>query len=137
MPSLTGLLESSLYVEDVARSTDFYQKVLGFEVIVQDDRFCALNVAGKQVLLVFRRGATTAPMEIPGGIIPPHDGGGTDHLAFSISAETWDPWSVSLTSHGVVIESVVEWPRGGRSLYFRDPDQHLVELVTPGCWPIY
>ncbi len=26
---------------------------------------------------------------------------------------------------------------GGTSLYFRDPDGHLLELVTPGIWSIY
>ena len=26
---------------------------------------------------------------------------------------------------------------GGESLYFRDPDGHLLELVTPGLWPNY
>jgi catechol 2,3-dioxygenase-like lactoylglutathione lyase family enzyme len=31
----------------------------------------------------------------------------------------------------------MEWPRGGTSLYFRDPDGHLVELATPGLWSIY
>jgi catechol 2,3-dioxygenase-like lactoylglutathione lyase family enzyme len=37
----------------------------------------------------------------------------------------------------VNIESRVKWPRGGESIYFRDPDDHLVELVTPGTWAIY
>jgi hypothetical protein len=26
---------------------------------------------------------------------------------------------------------------GGASLYSRDPDGHLLELITPGCWAIY
>jgi len=31
----------------------------------------------------------------------------------------------------------VKWSRGGESLYFRDPDDHLVELATPGIWATY
>jgi catechol 2,3-dioxygenase-like lactoylglutathione lyase family enzyme len=31
----------------------------------------------------------------------------------------------------------VRWPRGGESIYFRDPDGHLVELATPGLWDNY
>jgi catechol 2,3-dioxygenase-like lactoylglutathione lyase family enzyme len=37
----------------------------------------------------------------------------------------------------VEIISRMSWPRGGESLYFRDPDNHVLELATPGIWPIY
>jgi hypothetical protein len=37
-----------------------------------------------------------------------------------------------LHRHGVSIEKEVEWPRGGKSLYYRDPAGNSVELVTPG-----
>ena len=36
--------------------------------------------------------------------------------------------------YGVVIEKEVGWPKGGRSIYFRDPAGNSVELVTPGRW---
>jgi hypothetical protein len=39
-----------------------------------------------------------------------------------------------LTAKGIVIEKEVSWPRGGRSLYFREPAGNVVELVTPGVW---
>jgi catechol 2,3-dioxygenase-like lactoylglutathione lyase family enzyme len=42
-----------------------------------------------------------------------------------------------LRTQGVAIESETHWARGGRSLYFRDPEGHLLELVTPGIWPNY
>jgi catechol 2,3-dioxygenase-like lactoylglutathione lyase family enzyme len=137
MPPIEGLLETALYVEDVQRAAEFYQRLFGFEKMVADERFCALNVAGKQVLLLFKRGSALQPTVLPGGTIPPHDGVGHLHFAFAIAASDLDAWEAWLAQQGVVIESRVAWERGSRSLYFRDPDQHLVELATPGLWPIY
>jgi catechol 2,3-dioxygenase-like lactoylglutathione lyase family enzyme len=42
-----------------------------------------------------------------------------------------------LASGGVTIEARNNWERGGRSIYFRDPDGHLLELATPGLWSVY
>jgi catechol 2,3-dioxygenase-like lactoylglutathione lyase family enzyme len=137
MPAFGRVLETSLYVDDVARSMDFYRSVFELKPLVSDDRFCALNVSSQQVLLLFRKHGTTEPITIPGGIIPPHDGEGTTHLAFTMAAEDEAEWKEHLRAHNVPIESRVVWPRGGFSLYFRDPDGHLLELVTPGCWEIY
>ena len=137
MPSVGRVLETSLYVAEVSRSLLFYQRIFGFEPMVSDDRFGALNVSGQQVLLLFRKGGTTEPITIPGGVIPPHDGSGTTHLAFTIAADDEESWTAHLQSAGVALESRVVWERGGFSLYFRDPDGHLVELVSPGCWSIY
>ncbi|MGH9720929.1 MAG: VOC family protein [Bryobacteraceae bacterium] len=134
MPEITGVLETSLYVADVARSKRYYTETLGFEPLVEDERFCALSVAGRHVLLLFKQGASTEPMPIAGGLIPPHDGSGDLHLAFAIPATELAEWERRLAGS---IESTVIWPRGGASLYFRDPDHHLIELVTPGCWAIY
>jgi catechol 2,3-dioxygenase-like lactoylglutathione lyase family enzyme len=137
MPEITGILETGLYVEDVGRSTDFYKTLFGLQVMIQDDRFCALSVGGKDVLLLFRRGATMVPIETPGGVIPPHDGSGQLHFAFSIPAAALEEWEQRLAAHHIPIESKTAWPLGGHSIYFRDPDSHLVELATPGIWPIY
>jgi catechol 2,3-dioxygenase-like lactoylglutathione lyase family enzyme len=97
----------------------------------------ALAVSGKQVLLLFLKGASMSVSHTPVRVLPPHDGNGHLHLAFAIPAESYEEWERTLTGRGVAIESHVKWPRGGRSLYFRDPDGHLLELVTPGCWAIY
>jgi catechol 2,3-dioxygenase-like lactoylglutathione lyase family enzyme len=137
MPVIGRILETSLYVDDLPRSIDFYQRVFGFERLLADERFCAFNVSSQQVLLLFVKRGTTQPITIPGGIIPPHDGEGQMHVAFTIAKEEEAAWSAQLQAAGIVIESRVAWPRGGFSLYFRDPDGHLLELVTPGCWEIY
>jgi catechol 2,3-dioxygenase-like lactoylglutathione lyase family enzyme len=137
MPHVTGILETALCVADPARSARFYQDLFGFEQIEGDERFCALDVAGKQVLLLFREGGSTRGSQTSGGFIPPHDAHGQMHFAFSIAADEFDPWLARLAEASIPIESRVDWPRGGRSLYFRDHDNHLVELVTPGCWKTY
>jgi catechol 2,3-dioxygenase-like lactoylglutathione lyase family enzyme len=137
MPNLVGVLETSLYVEDLDRSIHFYRALFDFEALNADTRFCALNVLGHQVLLLFKRGSSNLPTQIPGGTIPPHDGSGSLHLAFSVSASDLSEWERKLQEQRISIESRVHWPRGGQSIYFRDPDHHLIELVTPGCWSIY
>jgi catechol 2,3-dioxygenase-like lactoylglutathione lyase family enzyme len=137
MPHVGHLLETSLYVEDLTRSVDFYQCLFGFEILARDNRFCALSISGEQVLLLFRKGASAAPIFLPGGVIPPHDGTGRSHLAFTIQAADEGAWEEHLNGAKVAIESRIAWPEGGISLYFRDPDGHLLELVTMGCWSIY
>ena len=137
MPEVTGVIETCLYVDDLERATRFYEDICEFKRLIGDERFCALSVADRDVLLLFRKGATLESIPTPGGSIPPHDGSGPLHVAFAIPAAAESDWRRRLDENKVTIESTVDWPRGGRSLYFRDPDQHLVELITPGCWSIY
>ena len=134
--SIQGVIESCLHVGDLDLSRRFYESVCGFETMLADDRFCAMSVAGRQAFLLFKKGVTSEPVTIPGGVIPPHDGQGRLHVAFAIGAGEFDEWKARVAGH-TPIESIVEWPLGGRSIYFRDPDSHCIELVTPGVWPIY
>jgi catechol 2,3-dioxygenase-like lactoylglutathione lyase family enzyme len=135
MPRITHLLETGLYVGDVARARAFYHATLGFELFFEDGRMAAMGVPGGGVLLLFLRGASRDPMQMPGGLLPGHDGSGQLHLAFGIPLAELPAWEARLADCGVAVESRITWPRGGTSLYFRDPDEHLVELATPGLWP--
>ncbi len=135
-PPVTGIVESALYVADLARSVAFYQRLFGFRLIHSEgDRLRALSVADRQILLLFRTGASQAANETTNGRIPPHDGHGNLHLAFAIAADHEEPWRAQLHEERIAIESEVHC--GGDSIYFRDPDGHLIELITPGCWPVY
>jgi catechol 2,3-dioxygenase-like lactoylglutathione lyase family enzyme len=89
------------------------------------------------VLLLFKRGATLETVVTPGGNIPPHDGHGPLHIAFAIAELDYEVWRSRLQGHGLEIISETRWERGGRSLYFHDPDGNVAELVTPGIWPNY
>jgi catechol 2,3-dioxygenase-like lactoylglutathione lyase family enzyme len=137
-PAINGVVETILYVDDLARAVEFYRDVLGFSLMTGDPmRFQSFNAGAQQVLLLFKRGGTLTPTVVQGGVIPPHDGAGPHHIGFAIDATDYETWRTWLESRAVAIESEATWPRGGRSLYFRDPDGHLLELVTPGIWPIY
>src|SRR5438477_11235255 len=100
--SVTGILETALHVEDVARSRAFYQNIFAFPVLEGDERFCALSVADHQVLLLFKKVGSTTPVVVPGGIIPPHGGDGILHFAFSIPAVVLAVWETRRRDYGVV-----------------------------------
>ena len=137
MPRLARILETALYVADLERAAEFYTNVMGLTCIHSDKRMRAYDVGGQGVLLLFPEGASLEPIETPGGSIPPHDGRGPVHVAFSIAADELESWQRHLTQAGVALEGRTQWPRGGVSVYFRDPDGHLLELATPGLWPVW
>jgi catechol 2,3-dioxygenase-like lactoylglutathione lyase family enzyme len=138
MLNLPRIKETCLYVADLPRATRFYTDLFGYTVMASDERFTALSVAGLDVLLLFLEGGTLEPAVLPnGGVIPPHDGSGTTHLGLAIPMSELTVWEARLAVRNIAIESRVTWDRGGVSLYFRDPDGHLLELLTPGVWPIY
>lgn len=137
MPSIRRVLETSLYCDSLAATARFYQDVVGLRVHFSDARLVALDASGSTVLLLFARGASRMGVTFSEGTIPGHDGSGPAHLAFAVNADELDAWGARLTAAGVAIESRITWARGGRSIYFRDPEGHSVELATPGVWPTY
>jgi catechol 2,3-dioxygenase-like lactoylglutathione lyase family enzyme len=133
-PLITHLAESALYVDDLDRAVAFYTGLFELPVLRRDARFSVLRITAQQVLLLFRRGASLQSTTLPGGIVPAHDGNGPLHVSFGIAAEAVADWEERLRAQGIALESRVRWPSGAISLYFRDPDQHAVELVTPGVF---
>jgi catechol 2,3-dioxygenase-like lactoylglutathione lyase family enzyme len=130
-PKSEGVLESSLYVDDVARSALFYEKVFGFRVISDfGERGCAMEAGKRQVLLLFKKGGSRS-------IDSAHDGAGELHVAFAVPASELMSWEAWLAENGIAVEEKRTWELGGQSVYFRDPDAHLIEIATPGVWSIY
>ena len=134
---LERIIETCLYVDDLDRAGRFYEQVLELRAMTGDARFRAYDVGGRSVLLLFRRGATLQTVRMPGGTIPPHDGHGPLHMAFAVTTEALPQWEARLAREGIAIEGRTDWSAGGHSIYFRDPDGHLLELATPGLWAIY
>ncbi len=137
MPQLDAILETALYVDDLDQAVHFYSNVLALPPLYRDGRMCAFSVGGRSVLLLFPRGGSLETVRMPGGTIPPHDGAGPLHVAFAIAKDELPAWEERLSANQIAIEGRTSWKRGGESIYFRDPDGHLLELATPGLWAIY
>jgi len=133
-PPFDGILETALYVDDLDTARDFYRVVMDLPEIFADDRMTALGVGDDRVLLLFKRGASAEAIEVPGGTIPPHDGAGPIHIAFAVDDTDLPAWESHLSDCDVPMEALTEWPDRGRSIYFRDPDGHLLELVSRRLW---
>lgn len=129
MTPLNRIVETGLYVHDLEASERFYADVLGLECLGREaGRHVFFRVGNEAVLLLFRAEATRAEAETP------HGAEGAGHVAFGVAVDELERWRARLAERGVVIEQDVEWPRGGRSFYFRDPSGNLLEIVTPGVW---
>jgi catechol 2,3-dioxygenase-like lactoylglutathione lyase family enzyme len=138
--TLNGLVETALFVEDLPRACEFYKQVLGLSKVKASDTGCMFRVADQRYLLIISRKAAHTPNKTASGdLLPPvalsqHDGRGPGHIAFGISKDTLDSWRARLANHDVDLLKEISWESGARSLYFRDPDGHMIELATPGIW---
>ncbi len=136
-PRISGVLETALYVDDLERARAFYETKLGLEPLLKTATLFAYDVGGQSVLLLFQRGQSLHTQSSAGGSIPPHDGHGPLHIAFAVEENELAAWDEKLQQLEIAVEGRMDWDRGGRSLYFRDPDGHLLELMTPGIWRTY
>ena len=128
--NIKAVVETAIYVDDLQAAEALYGTTLGLPVVGKEPgHHVFFQVGEANVLIAFRAEAT-----LKGDQLPPHGATGPGHFALGIEAEAFDAWRKLLHGHGVTIEKEVEWPRGGKSLYFRDPAGNLVELVTPGVW---
>lgn len=132
-----AVLETCLYARDLPAARRFYGEVLGLEVHEEPDGRHVFFRCGRAMLLVFNPEETRAKtLHVAGALVPLHGAVGPGHVAFAVRDDEIDSWRAHLAAHGVAIESEIAWPRGGRSLYFRDPAGNSVELATPRIWGI-
>lgn len=123
------VVEAAIYADDLEQAEAFYHDVLGLDVLTEEPGRHVFFRVGSSVLLIFR-----AEQTLKGGFLPPHGTTGPGHFALGIATESFDGWKEHLADHGVEIEKEVEWPKGGKSIYFRDPAGNSVELATRGLW---
>lgn len=129
------ILEAALYVTDLDAAEAFYGDVIGLDLIARVDGRHVFFRCGEGVVLLFNAEATAKPPAPDARLpVPPHGTQGEGHLCFAASAEELDAWKALLSKKGVAIEAEFEWPKGGRSIYIRDPSGNSIEFAEPRIW---
>lgn len=133
----TEVLETCIYTDDLDAAERFYREVLGLTLHAKEAGRHVFFRCGDRMFLVFNPKKTLSagtPMPPDNVPLPLHGTQGAGHAAFAARERDLESWRAHLKKHGVAIEVEVEWPQGGRSIYFRDPAGNSIELATPRLW---
>lgn len=128
------ILETSLYARDLDAARAFYGDVLGLDTFMEQPGRHVFFRCGTAMLLIFDPEATARTGD--DALAVPHGAHGPGHVAFAIDEEQLPRWRERLLRAGIAIEAEVEWPRGGHSLYVRDPAGNSIEFATPSIWDL-
>lgn len=132
----TGLFETHLQVRDLERSIEFYETILGLELGMQEQArrvaFYWIGRQGKTVLGLWENPPWASDRNIAGQII-------TQHFAFEIESADLSRAIASVKERGIELRnffgqitdvpSVFGWVPAA-SIYFNDPDGHLLEFLA-------
>jgi catechol 2,3-dioxygenase-like lactoylglutathione lyase family enzyme len=130
----TRILETALYVNDLAAAEEFYRRVLGLEFYSKMEGRHVFFRCGPAMFLLFNPDATE---KINSALsVGAHGARGAGHAAFASTLADLPQWRAHLQAHGVVIENEIDWPGGGHSIYFRDPAGNSLEIATPQLWKL-
>lgn len=132
---LRGILETAIYVDNLDAAEEFYGRVLGLHRIHRDPNRHVFFRSGTSVFLIFNPETTAnEPASVDGKLVPNHGARGASHVAFRVHDKELAAWRDRLGREQIPIESEIAWPRGGHSIYFRDPAGNSIELASPKLW---
>ena len=131
LPSpIKTIIETSIYTKNLDEMEAFYAGILNLRIVAREaGRHVFLMVGPGSLLLIFNPETT-----LHGHLFPSHGAAGPSHVALGVTAESIGAWRERLIAHGIAIEKEHAWPKGGHSIYFRDPSENSVELITPKVW---
>jgi catechol-2,3-dioxygenase len=132
---INKVIETSIYSSDLESMKKFYVDILGLLPIEQERDKLIFLKAGKSMLLIFNPARTSVDnnrLPTHGAMSPPS----SIHFAMEIKEQDYKDWKKLLLKNSISIEKEVDWKNNSKSLYFRDPAGNLIELITPGGWPV-
>ena len=134
---ITGLFETHLKVKNLERSMEFYEKIVGLELAVKERErrvaFYWIGGQGKTALGLWENPPWASNKGDAGDQII------TQHFAFELDFADLSRAVASIKQRGIVLRnffgevtdtpSVFGWLPAA-SIYFDDPDGHLLELIA-------
>ncbi|TID17888.1 hypothetical protein E6O75_ATG10533 [Venturia nashicola] len=158
-PKIGHMLETCLYIRRMEVAVNFYKDILGLENYMTTKRLSGFNIGPTTLLLFHlgdtmkdqNYSGTPGRGQIAGhgpdpsiintlglqnSTVAPKNG--TNHpevslkLHYALAVEKREDvfaWEAHLAKNNVHIHSTMDWDRGGRSVYFYDPDGHVGEIV--------
>ena len=119
---MLGVRHLALRVGDLKRSLDFYTRIMNMRIEWQPDADNAYLTSGSDNLALHQTSPPAGPA-VPAGAL--------DHFGFLVATpDEVDGWARDLEARGV---ELVQQPKthrdGARSIYFRDPDGNLIQLL--------
>jgi catechol 2,3-dioxygenase-like lactoylglutathione lyase family enzyme len=130
----SGILETIIYAEDLDAAQAFYRDVLGLEPMSITAGRHLFYRFDNHMLLIFNPEATSSPRATADLPVPQHGSRGPSHVCFRATPQELRAWRSWLEKKGITIEADFEWPKGGRSIYFRDPAGNSLEFAEPRIW---
>ena len=120
-----GISAITLFVEDLAASKAFYQRVFGLRLHYEDDASAVFNFGNTLINLL--KVDEAHELIAPGTVASPDAG---SRLQFTIEVDDVDAMCAELTARGVeLLNGPMDRPWGIRTASFRDPGGHIWEIA--------
>jgi catechol 2,3-dioxygenase-like lactoylglutathione lyase family enzyme len=128
-----GLGEVVIRVKDLDRMQEFYQRVVGLQLIRRFENMAFLRIADgyqghTQIVGLFRE-SIPAPLESLSRDIADAQRTTLHHFAVEISLEDYDAQVRHLHQLGLLVQTVTHPWIGWRSIYVADPEGNALEFV--------
>ncbi|MPZ14444.1 MAG: hypothetical protein GEU73_08475 [Chloroflexi bacterium] len=120
--NVTGIDHLVLYTSDLVRARRFYTGLLGMEVAHENERQCFLHCGNGQQIALFDAKASGVEFR-PNSEM--------NHVAMRLEAGQYEGVKARLEAEGIAVSGRTGDPH---CMYFRDPDGHRLQLLTPAEW---
>lgn len=113
-----------IYVRQMAKMRAFYETTMGFPLHRElSSRWIEFRIGANILALAERGGRFDDP--------PPPAGTLSLQLAFRVAPQEVDLCAATLAERGVeIVSPPTDQPFGHRTLFFRDPDGHVLEIYA-------